>query len=108
MTNPELIALVNRSILLEEDTRTEILEDIETLDEEQRAQLEELLVSAQQQQDELLLAALKENPNLLSQVKADIQNTALEEIKEKEKTSVHEELKILKNLEDQINNLFHD
>lgn len=106
MTNEELRALVKKSILLSDETRKEILENLETLDAEQRQQLEDLLVDAEKKQDELLLAAFEANPNLLVEIKADIHKATMEDLKERENASNAEEAKTLEELENEINNLF--
>ena len=106
MTNNELRTLVNKSILLSGETREEILENLETLDEEQKSKLEELLVAAQKKQDELFLAAFKANPDLLVQIKQDLQKATIASIKEREAASTAEEAQTIDDLEDEINNLF--
>ena len=106
MTNNELRTLVNKSILLSGETREEILENLETLDEEQKSKLEELLVAAQKKQDELFLAAFKANPDLLKQIKEDLHKATLASIKEREDSSREEEAKTLDDLENEINTLF--
>ncbi len=106
MTTNELRKLVEKSILLSGETRAEVLEKLETLDENQKSKLEKLLLDAQDKQEEILKQAFTANPDLIKQIKQDFRKAMVASSKEKEAKSAKEEEQTIADLEDQINNLF--
>ncbi len=106
MTNQELRDLVKKSLLLSDETRETILSQLETLDEDQKNDLESLLLDAQEKQNELLVETLQANPELLTQIKKRLRDASFARIKEQENSTKKEEEQTLSDLEDELNNLF--
>ncbi len=106
MTNQELRNLVAKSILLSPETRSLIEEKLETLSEDQKSQLESMLVSAQEKQDQFMKQAFEADPELLKKIQDHLHKAILASIKEKEEVSRGEEAKTLSDLEEELDNLF--
>lgn len=106
MANQELQNLIEKNLLLSMETRTLILSELESLDEEKKEKLTSLLNSAQEKQDEWFKTAFQENPELLKQIQKHLRDTTFDSIREKEDDSRTKEIQTLSCLENELNTLF--